>query len=616
MLKAFIRSTSIIFTMLAVLLSGFGIPGLSHHSLAATDPASASSTAALTSDPVPSVSEWSREFGNQSAGNGVIATSDGGYLLLGNTDEIGQSGYTDTLAYIVKTNSEGVPEWETKINYSSNDSAKNAVETRDGGFLVIGSITDYSEKPYSVVYLVKLDANGNIQWESTYDDPSTYNNALSVIEADNGEYVIAGFGANSAGIYTAFALRTDIYGNQLWYNKYKFGNDQVFYDITPAVDGGFIAVGSITRQDHEPADIQNALLIVKLNEQGNIEWTKQYQDTNASILAYAIIPAKDEGYLIGNRKNSSGQSKYILTKIDVNGSILWEKNYPAKTEAGTKSFNQLVSTEDGYALIGSNVKGTYPNQIRQYDVLTVDDDGQVLGDYLYEETALSSFGNGAAALDGGFIVTGTIKLGDSYRAHLSKLPKPAKDSPPAEPILTMIAFTDNEKKIPAGSSVSTVIQAVYSDGSVNDLSNAAQYRIEDPSIAEVDSSGNVTGISPGNTRLLASYEGLEAALQISVLPKEHNGTEPETASFYLDSTEYSLSVGERLDTRAFIYDEATSQTFDITHLVTFWSDNPEIADYDEEGNLVGHKAGIINVYASYNGDTKTASVQIVRSFIP
>lgn len=604
--KPLLRSPSLFFAALVITLSGItateGLPGL------------APSIYAAAPEPKQTAMEWSRDYGTRSSGKGAISTSDGGYLLLGDISEPGPWGYLETLAYIVKTDSEGSTEWETKINYSSNDQARNAIETQDGGYLVAGTITDYSGKPYSVIYLVKLDAHGNIQWESTYDDSYYYNNPLSVIETADGGYAVTGFGATSAGIYSAFVLRANAEGEQLWYKKYWFGDDQDLYDLVQTPDGGFLAVGSITRQSYEIGDVQNALLIIKLDAQGVMEWNKQYQDKTANFLAYSIIPAQDEGYLIGNRKTSYGQSDNLLTKIDASGNILWEKAYPSKYETGTRTYSHLVPAEHGYALLGANTKGDYPNTRRQYAVLTVDHEGLVLGEYLYEGPTLYSHGEGAAALDGGFIVTGTIKRGDFYKAQLSKLPKPQETAPPIDRTLMKITFTESEKKVLKGHSAPTVIQAVYSDGYTNALSAAAQYQIEDPSIAAVDGLGRITGIEPGATRLVASYQGLQTTMSIIVLPEDSDELEP--AGFNLDSSEYSLSVGDRLDTRAYIYDYATSKRTDITHLTRFRSENPEIADYDDNGDLVGLKAGTTKINAYYKGSYRSATVQVLRSSAP
>ncbi|MUG43739.1 hypothetical protein [Paenibacillus woosongensis] len=602
MLKSLIRSSSLCFTVLVMLMSVVcGLPGFTQHSYAA-------------SDKEQTVMEWSMDYGAQSSGKGVIATSDGGYLLLGDISEPGSWGYLETMAYIVKTDSEGSTEWETKINYSSNDQARNAIETQDGGYLVAGTITDYSGKPYSVIYLVKLDAHGTIQWENTYDDSYYYNNPLSLIETADDGYAVTGFGATSAGIYSAFVLRTTAEGEQLWYKKYWFGDDQDLYDLVQTSDGGFLAVGSLTRQSYETGDVQNALLIIKLDPKGNMEWNKQYQDKTATFLAHTLIPAKDGGYLIGYRKTSFGKAANMLAKIDANGSMLWEKAYPSEYSSGIRTYSKLVPAEYGYALLGANTKGDYPNVRRQYAILTVDHEGQVLGDYLYEGATLSSHGEGAAALDGGFIVTGTIKRGDIYKAQLSKLPKPQETASPEERTLTKISFVEFEKKVLKGHTAPTVIQAVYSDGYSNTLSAAAQYQIEDPSIASVDGLGRVTGIEPGSTRLVASYQGLQATLSVIVLPEDSDELEP--AGFNLDSTEYSLSIGDKLDTRTYIYDYSTSKRTDITHLTTFRSDNPEIADYDENGDLVGLKAGTTKIYAYYKGSYRSATVQVVRSFVP
>ena len=114
----------------------------------------------------PSV-EWSKTIGTPTAdaGSFVQQTTDGGYILFGTTGNDNMGGDTDY--YLVKTNSLGEILWEKTYGGEKHELGRSARQTSDGGFILAG-ISNSFIPDSTVVYLVKTDSAGNLEWENIY----------------------------------------------------------------------------------------------------------------------------------------------------------------------------------------------------------------------------------------------------------------------------------------------------------------------------------------------------------------------------------------------------------------------------------------------------------------
>ena len=95
------------------------------------------------------------------------------------------------------------------------DFAEQISPTSDGGFIVIGrsssSNGDVSTNMgQSDFWLVKLDSNGNLQWQKTF---GTVDSDLgkSVQQTSDGGYIVGGYIIKN-GIYTGWILKLNIQG--------------------------------------------------------------------------------------------------------------------------------------------------------------------------------------------------------------------------------------------------------------------------------------------------------------------------------------------------------------------------------------------------------------------
>jgi len=144
--------------------------------------------------------EWDAIFGgpDNDSGSSVQETSDGGYIITGYTASFGAEGMD---LWLIKTDSEGQEEWNRTFGEpeqdigplggeSGNDQGEAVQVTSDGGYIIAGYTTSYGAFPGDL-WLIKTNSEGVLEWDMTSGRRGT-DDGVSVQETSEGEYIIAG----------------------------------------------------------------------------------------------------------------------------------------------------------------------------------------------------------------------------------------------------------------------------------------------------------------------------------------------------------------------------------------------------------------------------------------
>lgn len=151
---------------------------------------------------------WEKALGGTSSdqANSVQSTSDGGYIMAGYTystdgDVTGNHGGQD--AWVVKLSAIGDLVWQKTLGGTSYDQANSVQSTSDGGYLVVGN--SYSidgdvvgNHGDSDAWVVKLDATGSLIWQKTLGGTNS-DNATSIQLAADGGSIVAGYTSSNNG---------------------------------------------------------------------------------------------------------------------------------------------------------------------------------------------------------------------------------------------------------------------------------------------------------------------------------------------------------------------------------------------------------------------------------
>lgn len=118
------------------------------------------------------------------------------------------------------------------------------IQTDDGGYAIVGYIgMPFLNFPCDA-WLVKTDANGNMQWDQTYGGASI-DLGFCVIQNSYGEYVIAGY-TNSSGVgnYDALLLKIGASGNVVSSITYGGPEIDTCRSVVQTSDGAYIIGGT------------------------------------------------------------------------------------------------------------------------------------------------------------------------------------------------------------------------------------------------------------------------------------------------------------------------------------------------------------------------------------
>ena len=94
---------------------------------------------------------------NPSWGHSLIQTSDGGYAIAGYTYSFSAGGRD---VYVIKLDANGNLQWTKTIGGPSDDWGLSLIQTSDGGYAIAGHTFSFGAGEWNV-YVVKLDKNGN-----------------------------------------------------------------------------------------------------------------------------------------------------------------------------------------------------------------------------------------------------------------------------------------------------------------------------------------------------------------------------------------------------------------------------------------------------------------------
>jgi hypothetical protein len=184
--------------------------------------------------------QWNKTYGGtgDSWANSLVQTSDGGYAIAGNTNSFGAGSYD---VYLVKTDAEGNIQWNQTYGGTGNDRVHALVQTGDGGYTLAGWTTSFGAGG-STAYLIKTDENGNMEWYGTYGGENSASHGM--IQTIDGGYALASFTLYyGAGWGDFYLVKTDANGVMLWNMTYGGTDWDGAYDLVQTSDGGYALAG-------------------------------------------------------------------------------------------------------------------------------------------------------------------------------------------------------------------------------------------------------------------------------------------------------------------------------------------------------------------------------------
>ena len=336
--------------------------------------------------------------------------------------------------WVVKLSASGNIQWQKALGGSGFEQANSIQQTTDGGYIVAGSsgsndgdiTSNHGAGDY---WIVKLSTTGTIVWQKTLGG-SLSDNAYSIQQTIDGGYIVAGSTfsidgdiTGNHGKYDYWVVKLNANGTIQWQKTLGGTNDDFAYSISQNADGGYIVAGqtSSTNGDITVSHGSVDCWIVKLNATGVIQWQKTLGGSGYDI-ARSAMETKDGGFIIAATTNSTngditgsrGGGDYWVVKLDAQGMIQWQKSLGGSRSEDAFSIQQTINGEYIVTgMTGSNngdVSGNHGPE--DFWVVKL----SLTGDLIWQKSIGGSAADGGQSVkqttDGGYILAGYSSSAD------------------------------------------------------------------------------------------------------------------------------------------------------------------------------------------------------------
>ena len=291
---------------------------------------------------------WSRTFGGSQSdiAYAVQATSDGDFILAGETHSAGDETSSDGRFWLIRTDSDGHLDWERSFPDTAG-AARAVRQTPDGGFILAGSS---STADGEAVRLVRTDSEGQMQWSRTLDEISGAT-AHDLAIAPDGGLIIAGTSSSDDGASDALVIRTDSEGALLWSRSFGGSYNDEARSLVLTSDGGFALAGFTWSTGAGQSDFW----LIKTSDSGEQQWERTYGGVFRDS-AHSLVRTADDGFaLAGWSESFRGGGRFWVVKTDSEGLLQWSSSRQASAgsaseAAGARAIHQ--TSDDGFVVAG------------------------------------------------------------------------------------------------------------------------------------------------------------------------------------------------------------------------------------------------------------------------
>lgn len=265
------------------------------------------------------------EFRDNSGIHSLCKTHDNNFAIVARKGESRQ-------LFVAMLNSSLSILWEKSFG-SDIDNAGGIIESNDGG-LVIASNKQVSNNPYQINYclnLLKLSHTGDILWEKNYLFENGQGEEYPILQTSDGGFIICvsyHIPDDTCRCYPSL-FKISQQGDSLWLKGIPEHFNCLEHDIGIAPDQDFLVSGNCS--------------LSRTDSQGNLNWDIWLISHMSSLQ----VLQDGSVVVLGNKYGNSGFES-VLTKVDVNGNIVWESTL--MTGWDLKSYNLCQSVGNGFVV--------------------------------------------------------------------------------------------------------------------------------------------------------------------------------------------------------------------------------------------------------------------------
>lgn len=252
-------------------------------------------------------------------------------------------------------------QWIQKYGSSLNniDEAYALILDDSANVYVTGKVANTGGSDFGTV---KYDANGILQWDTTYNGPANSGDESYFIAIDDsGNVYVAGQSRGIGSGYDYCTIKYNSSGIPQWIARYNgTGN----YDDIPTylvVKNGYVYVTGYSVD----TNFNYSFATIKYNAIGTVQWMRRYQGAlNLEASPYALVVDDSNNVYVGGEESLTlSDGNYALIKYDSTGNVKWIANY----QGIGYDYDQIIGiavNDSGYVYVtGMSARNPSPGNI-------------------------------------------------------------------------------------------------------------------------------------------------------------------------------------------------------------------------------------------------------------
>ena len=324
---------------------------------------------------------------------------------------------------------------------SKNDSAQSVIATTDGGYAVLGytqsnddDITDKQDESFDY-WVLKFDAQDQLQWQKTYGG-SGDDRGNAIIQTSDGGYALLGYSfsnngdvTTNAGLQDYWLVKLDANGTILWEKSFGYQGADYGISIIETSDQGFLLSGilDVTASGGEGNSSRTAnrhaggdYWVLKLNSSGDLDWSR-YFGGNFTDTPYGAIENDNAYIVVGSSdsddtdiSNNIGTYDYWVVKLSLSGELIWERSFGGSQIDEARG---IVNTNDGHFMIAGDTRSD-DNNVSQNNgaadlwLVKISPDGSLIWENIIGGSSFDVARAIKKSANNGFLLSGSSRSSD------------------------------------------------------------------------------------------------------------------------------------------------------------------------------------------------------------
>ena len=300
--------------------------------------------------------DWQHNYGGslQDRGYSIAPTSDGGYIVLGETRSsdgmvVGFHGGVAYDLWVLKLDGSGAIEWQRCLGSSEAETPGSITSTLDGGYILVGGAGtvsgDVSESlGNGDIWLVRLTAEGDILWDRAFGG-TDFDYGVEVTALADGTFMVLGTvfsmdldASDNHGASDLWLGRVDANGTLLQSRCYGGSGIDTGRTMRSYPDGAVI-FGGVTNSTNgdvfgNSSAYRKAWVVYVAND-WDIRWERTLGGGGGGDQAYGLFRAQGDTVFVaigadsqdGDVTDPWGDVDYWIVKLGPDGTILRQRSF-------------------------------------------------------------------------------------------------------------------------------------------------------------------------------------------------------------------------------------------------------------------------------------------------